>query len=134
MRTRLQPEPGSRGLEEVGRRFQQWRSSCRGQGRIPKALWELAAEAAAVHGLERTAARLQLRVGRLKHWMEQFGYAADGGSQAQFVELQPLLTGSTPECTLELEEPSGRKLRISLKGQATDQALELSEMLRRDPS
>jgi hypothetical protein len=33
------------------------------------------------------------------------------------------------ECTLEIEEPSGRRLRISLKGPATAQALELGRAL-----
>lgn len=94
----------------------------------------MAAETAAVHGPELTASRLQLDVGRLKHWMRSFGCTQAAVAASPFVELPPLVGGSTPECTLEWEDPSGHKLRISLKGQATAHALELGHMLWRGRS
>ena len=41
------------------------------------------------------------------------------------------MVGPAAECTLELEDKSGRKLRILLKGQATTQAVALGRMLWR---
>jgi hypothetical protein len=122
-------------LEQARRRFEQWRRrNC--YGRIPFDLWRCAAAVAAVHGLELTAARLRLDEDRLRQWMRRLENDAEDASSAQssqFVELPSLDHGSTPECILELEEPSGRKLRISLKGAATRQALELGRMLWRSP-
>ena len=119
-------------LEQTKRRFEQWRrKNC--YGRIPHKLWHLAAAVAAVHGIELTAAQLCLDVNRLRQWMRSLGNDAPNASSAQvahFVEL-PVLDQDTPECTLELEEPCGRKLRISLKGPATKQVVELGRMLIR---
>ena len=94
----------------------------------------MAAEAAAVHGPEVTASRLQLDVERLKQWMRSLGYPEHAAPPPAFIELPPLVANSPPECTLEWEDPSGHKLRICLKGQATDHALELGQMLWRVPS
>lgn len=117
-------------LEDAWRRFERWRRSCRGYGRIPNELWQVAAEAAAVHGVEATASRLEIDAARLKQWMRSAGDSdAAATPPIRFVELAPLPPDSTAECTLELEDPSGRKLRISLKGAATAHALELGRML-----
>jgi len=48
-----------------------------------------------------------------------------------FVELPSLIMGPPAECALELEDVSGRKLRILLKGPATTQALAIGRMLWR---
>jgi hypothetical protein len=86
------------------------------------------------------AADLDVDLGRLQHWVR----IVDGGeaeaTPATFVELPALpgVAGMTDagagpsECTLEFEEPTGRKLRISLRGPATAQALELGRVLWRD--
>lgn len=124
------------GLAVVRRRFAQWRKG-RGGGRIPHELWMAAVQAANAHGAEPVAAELRVDLQRLKQWMRTLD--EDGPSAAAaFVEL-PLLSGfapvadgrQAPECTLEFEEPSGRRLRISLKGPATTQALELGRALWR---
>lgn len=134
MRRRVQVD----SLTEARRRFEQWRKFRGSGGRIPHDLWMAAAEAAAEHGAEVVAADLAVDLGRLRHWTR----IGDGGlserAPAAFVELPPLAkfvgmadASPTAECTLELEEPSGRKLRISLRGAATAQALELGRALWR---
>jgi hypothetical protein len=126
---------GGDSLEAVARRFARWRRGRRQPGRIPRELWEAAAAAASVHGLRETAARLQLNVQRLRQWMRAGSRRADvpppAAARPQFVELAGLPSPATPECTLECEEPSGRKLRICLRGGATGQALQLGQMLWR---
>ena len=125
-------------LAEARRRFEQWRKFRGSGGRIPHELWMAAAEAAAEHGAEAVAADLDVDLGRLRRWMRSVDAGEPEGEAAAFVELPPLAglvgradSGRSAECTLELEEPSGRKLRISLRGPATAQALELGRALWR---
>lgn len=111
-------------LRAAKREFEVWRRRCRGSGRIPTELWLLAAE---VLGVQETARQLQLDAGRLEHWVEQRGLS-DGVLQPtgpEFVELAPMPWGPHGECQVEVEEPSGRILRICLKGSAVAQLTRL---------
>jgi hypothetical protein len=125
---RQQTARGELSLDEARRRFDAWRQSHRWLGRIPQELWRVAAETAAVHGVEATARRLLVDPARLQQWLP-VAEPADVVAAPQFLELPPLLVGAPAECTLELEEPSGRKLRILLKGPATTQAVAFGRML-----
>lgn len=118
-------------LEEVKRRFDAWRREHRWLGRIPNALWRMAGEAAAVHGVEATAEFLLLDPSRLETWLPRTPAVATEDDAAGFVELPSLIMGPPAECALELEDAAGRKLRILLKGPATAQALAISQMLWR---
>lgn len=120
-------------LEEVRRRLQKWRRGrWGGRGRIPNELWQAAAEAAEACGIETTAARLQLDRRRLKQWLDRREAQRERQEPIGFVELPPLPLGTAAECTLELEDPAGRKLQISLKGPATAEVLPLSQLLWRE--
>jgi hypothetical protein len=120
-------------LAEVKRRFDAWRREHRWLGRVPNELWRMAGEAAAVHGVEATAERLSLDPRRLEAWLPCNSAAATAGEAPTpaFVELPSLIMGPPAECALELEDASGRKLRILLKGPATAEALAISQMLWR---
>jgi len=54
------------------------------------------------------------------HWQAQGG---SGG--AAFVELLAASTGAATSCVMEVESPSGGKLRLDLKTIATSQLAEL---------
>ena len=128
----MQRHPTARAgasLEEAERHFDAWRRSHRWLGRIPNDLWRMAAETATVHGVEATARRLRVNSARLKQWLQVVRHAEAAADAPQFLELPPLVVGPAAECTLELEDKSGRKLRILLKGQATTQAMALGRML-----
>ena len=134
MRRRVQMD----SLAEARRRFERWRKVRGFGGRIPHELWTAAVRAAAEHGAETVAAELDLDLGRLRHWVQSVGGAEAKAAPATFVELPvPGMAGmadagaGASECTLEFEEPSGRRLRISLRGPATAQALELGRALWR---
>ena len=109
------------------RQFELWRRGCRGPGRIPRELWVLAAEAAEELGIEEAARQLQVPAERLRQWVEQLGLASGPPKSAatEFVELAPLPWGAPGECQVEIAEPSGRKLCISLKGSAVGQLASL---------
>ena len=83
-------------------------------------LWLLAAEAAAEHGVESTARKLRRNSGRLEAWVAEWERTRRRAESAgtEFVELPPVLWGTPGVCRVEVEEPSGRKLRISRNGSA----------------
>jgi hypothetical protein len=120
-------------LEEVERRWTRWRRG-RERGRAPNELWRLAADMAAVHGVERTAMRLKLDAERLRDELQQQQGVAGGSAPMSFVELSPFPTSPGGEWTVELEEASGRKLRITCKGSSTAQAIQVAQGLWRVPS
>lgn len=88
----------------------------------------MAVKAAARHGVPATARRLGLNATRLKQWAQRLSPVEDE-EDPRFVELPWLGAASIPECLLEAEEQSGRKLRIHLKGPAAAQAASLSRLL-----
>ena len=134
----------SAGLEGVRRRFERWRRSHRARSRIPTSLWAAAVRMAATHGIHRTCRTLRLDYYSLKERVEQRSAAASdpaertvvgqrrksfrqgGPSAPAFLELAPpALTGSC-ECTLELEDPAGSKMRVHLKSIAMPDLAALS--------
>ena len=120
-------------LDVAAEQLERWRRS-RNRGRMPMSLWRLAAEAAVAAGVEVVATRLQLDVERLRERMRTWDLREGQPAATPFVELPSWLPGtSNAEFLLEAESPTGRKLRIVLKGDATAQALALSELLLRSP-
>lgn len=122
-------------LAAARRRFERWRKVRGSGGRIPHELWMAAVKAAAMHGAEAVAVDLGVDLDRLRHWMRSVDSGQPEAAPATFVELPRIPGvadgGAASECTLEFEEPSGRRLRILLKGAATTQALELGRALWR---
>ena len=119
-------------LEGLRRRFERWRATHRARSRIPDGLWASAVNAVARHGLHRTSKALRLEYFSLKKRVEQQSMIAidppkksagdwrrstvrlDAASVPTFVELTPVADGC--ECTLELEDAAGAKMRVHLKG------------------
>jgi hypothetical protein len=116
-------------------RFEEWRRTRTGRSRTPEALWESAVRLAKKYGLHRTAKTLRVNYYALKERAE--GETVSGvrnvpeGGGATFLELaaaspaSSILTGSC-ECTLELEDTDGAKMRLHLKGTATPDLAALS--------
>ena len=126
----IQKTPAVAGdMAEAKRSFERWRRSGKRRGRIPEPLWQMAADAASIHGLHTTARRLRLNATRLKEQMQRLdrGPASEGGPR--FVELPWPGMAPASECILEAEDPTGKKLRIQLKGSATAQAASLGRIL-----
>jgi hypothetical protein len=92
----------------------------------------MAGEAAAIHGVQSTARRLRLNSTRLKKWLHTPAQDQVPEAEPSFVELPWLKAAPVSECILEVEDRAGRKLRIHLKGEATAQAVSLSQMLWRE--
>ena len=105
-------------MERVRQRFERWRRTRKPRTRIPDSLWAAAVELAGTYGLHRTARALPVEYYSLKKRLEQESVAARGrdepGPGTTFVELPPMPTGAC-DCTLELEDTAGSKMRVHLK-------------------
>ena len=114
-------------LKELRRRFERWRRTRKVRTRIPEPLWASAGKLAGRYGIHRTAKALRVDYYALKKRAEQ--KAAIAGSQqepaataskaaaeATFLELPAAAWAGSGECTLDLEDAGGSKLRVHLKG------------------
>ena len=118
MVTRKCTSPLPAGLERTRRRFEKWRQTRKVRTRIPKPLWAAAVKMADAYGICRTAKALRLHYYALKERVDEQAAAIDGSkrdSEAAFIELAVPGRAASAECTLELENASGAKMRIHLK-------------------
>jgi hypothetical protein len=116
------------GLEGVRRQFDRWRQAHQTRSRIPDSLWAAAARAASRCGIHRTSRVLRLDYYALKERVERqattttiVAPAAKAVANQQlpslpaFLELAPSASIGDCECTLELENAAGAKMRVHLK-------------------
>ena len=125
-------------LEGVRRRFERWRERREGRDRIPDSLWAAAARAAGRYGLSMTANALRVNYHALQkhlaattagdgHVVEKrigrrTAVAGDGPETegtSPFVELPAFASAGACECFVELEDASGAKMRVRLRGVGT---------------
>ena len=116
-------------LLRAQRKIEQWRQQHRPRARIPEELWRQAAQLVCVYGINRTARALRLDYYALK---KHATAAAEVGERApEFVEVLPGgLPASRPQCTIELEEASGAKMRIRLEGGNLPDVADLTRTFR----
>ena len=114
-------------LEGLRRRFERWRQSRKVRTRIPEPLWAAAVKLADQYGIHRTAKTLRVDYYALKERVEQNAVSASGQqdpaataskmvAEAEFLELPSAAWPGSGECTVELEDASGAKMRVHLKG------------------
>ncbi|MFQ5464075.1 MAG: hypothetical protein ACE5E5_15795 [Phycisphaerae bacterium] len=118
-------------LEGLRRRFERWRRTRKVRARIPEPLWASAVKLAGRYGIHRTAKVLRVDYYALKKRAE--GTPAVIASKtpaevarARFLELPAAPWVGSGECTLELEDAGGAKLRVHLKGFETPDLAALS--------
>jgi hypothetical protein len=122
-------------VEELRRRFEEFRSQHQRRTRLPEELWRAAAEIAGRRGMNVVCRCLGLDSNSLKKWM---GKGVNGPRPthvrknrsvmtptATFMELLTPATGVAASCIVEVESQSGGKLRLELKGIATSEIAQL---------
>lgn len=127
-------------VEQARRRFAEFRQAHAARSRLPKELWTTAAKLARRDGITATARVLGVDRPSLQKWTDRLEPRAAsksprrhrrGGSAAPaFVELLAASTGTATSCVVEVESPSGGKLRLDLKTIATSQLAELIRAFR----
>lgn len=105
-------------IEQLRGRLQEWRRSRRHGARIPEALWISAVKLAKKYPPARIAHELGLDYDGLKRRLKtakQHG-TSEQGTQPGFIELLPFAPTSHCECTIEMEDRRGAKMKLELKG------------------
>ena len=108
-------------LKDLRRRFEQWRRTRKVRARIPEPLWASAVKLADRYGIHRTAKALRVDYYALKKRVEgKPGVTAsktpEEAAGATFLELPAAAWAGGGECTLDLEDAGGAKLRVHVKG------------------
>jgi hypothetical protein len=108
----------SADIQEVRRCLQEWRRSRKHGARIPEALWISAVKLAKKYRPARVAHELGLDYDGLKQRLKT---ALPHGTSEQeskpgFIELLPFAPTSHCECTMEIEDRRGAKMKLELKG------------------
>ena len=116
----------------VRERFERWRRDRPGRRPLPAELWSAAVNLARQYGLSRTANALRLSSDSLKQHIQT---DAAGGRKrrkpqtpARFIELPPWNPVTIPECSVELENARGVKIKIQLKGTAMNELPTLARL------
>ncbi len=122
-RTRSQ----SPALSTARRQLERWRSRRDRGVRIPEELWQAAVEAAREDGLSRTATELRLDYYGLKERLASSVSEEESGFQE--VSLPGLSMAA--DCTIEITDGPGTRLRVELRGSAAAQLASLVEKLWR---
>ena len=126
-------------VEQVRRRFEEFRSTHAVRSRLPEELWAAAAKLTRRDGIETTAQALDVDRPSLQKWTNRFEPRAEAKPRKPrrqrrrepaapaFVELLAGTTGAVGSCLVEVESLRGAKVRLELKAIATS---ELAELIR----
>lgn len=109
------------GIEELRRRFADWRRTRARGTRIPEALWQAAVEAARERGIHRISKQLGVDYYSLARRLNGKTRAATGG--IEFVEIPARIVSTAPGCVVEIEDGKGRRLRAELRDAAGVESL-----------
>ncbi len=121
-------------LRGVRGRFERWRKMREGRARIPETLWAATVKMAHAYGVSRAARVLGVDYYTLKERVEQEFTNNSGvsegdnpdGTGATFLELAPLSPTGACQCTLELENVGGAKMRVHFQGSEAPDLTSLS--------
>lgn len=115
-------------LEQLRRRFEEFRNARAGHARLPEALWAAAAELAKRYGVNPTARALRLEYGGLRKRVDNRSPAKRKRAPSTpptFMEFVAPGAKAVSNCTVEVESPQGGKLRLELKAVATTELVSL---------
>jgi len=127
MKTRTKA-PIPTALAKGRRRFDEFRRRHRPRAPLSKDLWTLAEDLAREHGVNRTVRALGLDYYSLKKRVDAAG---DPEKKPEFIELLPAGFPPGPECTIELEDGAGAKMRIQLKGAELPDLADMARVFQR---
>jgi hypothetical protein len=114
-------------MESVRQRLECWRRNRKQRSAIPEELWASAVELADEYGLAKTARVLRLNYYDLQGRLQEKSQPMTSHAKSAFMELIPQAAAAVSECTVEIEEPSGARMRVHLKGTAVPDVISLSD-------
>jgi len=124
---------GRQTLLDVEEQFRSWRRDRKRGEKIPIELWQSAVELTGQYSLDDISAALALDYGRLEKRVEAVSHRqtcpsgdAAAASDRRFMEVGTLSTSYPDECTVEVEDGAGKKLKMHLRGDGCAQAFEIA--------
>ncbi|MBA3914756.1 MAG: hypothetical protein H0X25_13110 [Acidobacteriales bacterium] len=116
-------------VEQLRRRFDEFRNAQPGRSRLPENLWAAAAELARRYGVNPTARALRLDYTGLRKRVKNQDRPKRKrvATPPSFLEFVAPGAKAVTNCTLEVESAQGGKLRLELKAMATT---ELANLIR----
>ena len=120
----------SEELEQLRRRFEEFRNTQPTRARLPESLWAAAAELAKRQGVNATARALRLDYAGLRKRVKNQDQPKRKPAAAvapSFLEFVAPGAKAVTNCTVEVESAQGGKLRLELKAVATT---ELANLIR----
>jgi hypothetical protein len=117
-------------LESVRYQFERWRKTKKSPREpIPEYLWEAASKLQNEYRISRISKALRLNHTDLKNRIsgQKPNQKEEEPSSPLFVELDCVQPFTASECLIEMEDTSGSKMRMSFKGQADLDLLELGK-------
>lgn len=123
----------SADIEKVRRRLQAWRRRRKHGSRIPESLWRSATKLAKKHPPASIAHTLGLDYDALKQRLNPANKHGMRERQAKpsFIEVLPFTPASHCECTIEIEDRRGAKMKLELKGVSAGDLAAVSRALWR---
>ena len=125
------PTKSASALEEVKQQFKIWRKTkTAGRERIPASLWQAAAEVFKIgdHSLHRISKTLHLNQTALKKYVQQqFPRAIKVKPEEtpSFIALELDSPPTVSECIIEMEDTTGAKMRMCLRGKTDPNIFEI---------
>lgn len=118
-------------IEQVRGRLQEWRRHRKRGARIPEDLWMAAAKLTKRHRVARVAHALGLDYNGIKRRLRSAPQrsTSETPSQAGFVELVSFAPRSDCQCTMEIEDRRGAKMKLELKGVSAGDVAAVSRAL-----
>ena len=110
-RTRQIPEP----LIQLRQQLEQWRGTQPSRSKLPRSMWESAADAAKQYGVCATAKALRLDYAGLKKRVLGSGTPGRKPAQPAFLELIARPDARVEDYLVEFESSRGAKLRVQWK-------------------
>ena len=121
-------------LEALRVQFEEFRSGHEKRTRLPEELWRAAAEIARHRGMNVVCRSLRLDANSLKKWMGQDSRPTkakrkarkhNAEAPAHFVELFTPAASGGSSCVVEVDSPSGGKLRLEWRGVSASEVTQL---------
>lgn len=124
------PTTSASALEEVKQQFKIWRKTKTGRERIPASLWQAAAEVFKIgdHSLHTISKTLHLNQTALKKYVQQQFPGAikvKPEETPSFITLELDSPPSVSECVIEMEDTTGAKMRMCLRGKTDPNIFEI---------
>jgi hypothetical protein len=122
--------PAMNSLNQLATRFEEWRNNPKKSKRIPQKLWQAAVDLSKEYSINYVSKALRLSYTDLKKRVEAENKEdlplIKRQPDMKFIELGPEKPSSIPQCTIEMENGSGAKMKIHLHGGTDPDLYELS--------